>query len=180
MSRRPVQSLVIFHKLQAQGPMRTPDLAREVGTPTVCMRALLSYLARRPTPLVERVRPGVWQASRTSIHPAEKSARLSVMPLGLPINIDALKSLCRRYRVTTLELFGSRAKGTAEAASDVDLLVTFDQGRTPGLAFVTFAEELEALFGRHVDLLVRDTVERDENPTRRASILARTELLYAA
>jgi hypothetical protein len=45
---------------------------------------------------------------------------------------------------------------------------------------VTFAEELEALFGRHVDLLVRDTVERDENPTRRASILARTELLYAA
>lgn len=64
MSRRPVQSLVIFHKLQVYGPMRTPDLAREVGTPTVCMRALLSYLARRPTPLVERVRPGVWQASR--------------------------------------------------------------------------------------------------------------------
>ena len=102
------------------------------------------------------------------------------MPLGLSVNLEALQSLCRRYRVTTLELFGSRAKGTAEAASDVDLLVTFDQGRTPGLAFVTFAEELEALFGRHVDLLVRDTVERDENPTRRASILARTELLYAA
>ena len=52
--------------------------------------------------------------------------------------------------------------------------------RTPGLGFVTMAEELEALFGRSVDLLVRDTVDRDENPLRRQSILSRTEPLYAA
>jgi predicted nucleotidyltransferase len=100
------------------------------------------------------------------------------MPLDLDIDQERLRDLCRRYRVASLELFGSRAHGTARVDSDVDLLVTFVGGRSPGLAFVTMAEELEAIFGRHVDLLVRDTVERDENPVRRASILRRTVLLF--
>jgi uncharacterized protein len=102
------------------------------------------------------------------------------MPLALDIDRERLAALCRRYHVAKLELFGSRAKGTARPDSDVDLLVTFVGDRTPGLAFVTMAEELEAVFGRHVDLLTRDTVERDENPIRRTSILSRIEPLYAA
>ncbi|MEK7412267.1 MAG: nucleotidyltransferase domain-containing protein, partial [Planctomycetota bacterium] len=102
------------------------------------------------------------------------------MPLALDIDRERLATLCRRYHVTALELFGSRAKGTARPDSDVDLMVTFAHNHTPGLGFVTMAEELEQLFGRHVDLLVRDTVERDENPIRRQSILNRTESLYAA
>ena len=102
------------------------------------------------------------------------------MPLALDIDRDRLAALCRQYHVATLELFGSRAKGTARSDSDVDLLVTFEGRRTPGFAFVTFAEELEAIFGRSVDLLIRETVESDENPIRRRSILSATEALYAA
>ncbi len=102
------------------------------------------------------------------------------MPLGLPIDHARLADLCRRYHVAKLELFGSRARGTASPDSDVDLIVTFTGGRTPGLAFVTLAEELEAIFGHRVDLLVRDTVERDENPIRRRNILSQVEELYAA
>ena len=52
--------LVIHQVLLAHGPMRTPDLMRVVGMSTVCLRAHLSYLARRPDPLVKRVRPGIW------------------------------------------------------------------------------------------------------------------------
>ena len=99
---------------------------------------------------------------------------------ALQINYDQLAELCRRYRVTKLELFGSRAKGTARADSDVDLLVTFKDDRTPGLRFVVMADELVDLFGHPVDLLVRETVEHDENPIRRRSILDRTETIYAA
>ena len=102
------------------------------------------------------------------------------MPLDLDIDRQRLDDLCRRYRVATLDLFGSRAKGTARPDSDVDLIVTFVDERTPGLGFVTMAEELEALFGHSVDLLVRDTVDRDEYQLRRQSILSRTESLYAA
>jgi predicted nucleotidyltransferase len=102
------------------------------------------------------------------------------MPLALDIDREQLTSLCRRYHVAKLELFGSRAQGTASPDSDVDLIVTFQDGRTPGLGFVTFAEALEAIFDRPVDLLVRDTVERDENPIRRRSILSQVEEIYAA
>jgi uncharacterized protein len=102
------------------------------------------------------------------------------MPLALDIDRERLATLCRRYHVTALELFGSRAKGTARPDSDVDLLVTFAPGQTPGFAFVTFCEELEALFGREVDVLTRESVEQDFNRYRREGILAATESLYAA
>ena len=102
------------------------------------------------------------------------------MPLALDIDRARLTALCRQYHVATLELFGSRAKGTARPDSDVDLLVTFEEGQTPGYAFVSFCEELEALFGREVDVLSRESVERDFNQYRRQGILATTEALYAA
>lgn len=102
------------------------------------------------------------------------------MPLALDIDRERLADLCRRYHVAKLELFGSRAKGTSRPDSDVDLLVSFEPGKTPGLAFVALAEELEAVFGREVDLLTRECVEEDLNEFRRGSILAATEALYAA
>ncbi len=102
------------------------------------------------------------------------------MPLGLAINEQRLADLCRRFHVQKLELFGSRAKGTARFDSDVDLLVTFEDGQTPGLEFVTFCEELELIFGRDVDVLTRNSVETDFNPYRRTGILERTEPIYAA
>ena len=102
------------------------------------------------------------------------------MPLALNIDVERLAGVCRRYRVRKLELFGSRAQGSSRPDSDVDLLVTFQAGATPGLEFVMLAEELEALFDRHVDLLVREDAERDENPIRRASIFRTTETIYAA
>ena len=102
------------------------------------------------------------------------------MPLALDIDRERLAEVCRRYHVAKLELFGSRAKGTARPDSDVDLIATFEGDHTPGLRFVTLAEELEAVFDRPVDLLVRDTVERDDNPIRRRSILSHVEALYGA
>jgi uncharacterized protein len=102
------------------------------------------------------------------------------MPLALDIDRERLAELCRRYHVAKLELFGSRARGTARPDSDVDLLVTFAPGQTPGLAFVALAEDLETVFGRSVDLLVRDDAEEDRNQIRRTSILASVEVLYAA
>jgi predicted nucleotidyltransferase len=102
------------------------------------------------------------------------------MPLALDIDRERLADFCRRFHVAKLELFGSRAKGTSRPDSDVDLLVTFEAGQTPGLAFVALAEELETVFGREVDLLTRECVEEDRNEIRRESILASTEGLYAA
>lgn len=102
------------------------------------------------------------------------------MSVTFDLHQDELSDLCRRYRVAKLELFGSRAKGTARPESDIDLLVTFVPGFTPGLEFFALAEELEALLGHPVDLLTRPRVERDQNPAFRQSVLSVTETLYAA
>ena len=67
MARPPIQSRALVQRLQRSGPARTPDLARDLGTSTVCMRALLSYLARRPSPIVARVRPGLWIAASPKV-----------------------------------------------------------------------------------------------------------------
>jgi predicted nucleotidyltransferase len=67
---------------------------------------------------------------------------------------DALASICRRYRIRRLSLFGSTLKGMARPDSDVDLLVEFEPSATPSL--VTMAEielQLSPLLGdRKVDL----------------------------
>lgn len=102
------------------------------------------------------------------------------MPLDLTIDHARLADLCRRYHVAKLELFGSRAKGTARLDSDVDLLVTFEPDAVIGLEFFALGMELETLLGRHVDLLTRPRVERDRNPRFRANVLGSVELLYAA
>ena len=102
------------------------------------------------------------------------------MSLGLDIDHERLAELCRHYHVARLELFGSRAKGTARPDSDVDLLVTFQLDQTPGLEFFGLANDLEQLFGQRVDLLTRPRVERDENPIFKRNVLSSAVTLYAA
>ena len=100
------------------------------------------------------------------------------MPLGLDIDPARLAALCRRHRIARLELFGSRAKGTARPDSDVDLLVTFEPGYTPGLEYFGLADEFAEVFGHPVDLVTRQAVERSPNPYKRDSILASAPPLY--
>lgn len=70
MARRPHQTLMVVRCLERQGPMPTRALAQALGTTPVCMRALLSYMARRPLPRVRRVRPGWWTAPEpVPLHP---------------------------------------------------------------------------------------------------------------
>ena len=60
----------------------------------------------------------------------------------------------------------------------MDLLVTFEAGQTPGLAFFGLAQDLEELLGHPVDLFTRASIERSPHPIKRQSILATTERLY--
>jgi len=59
--------------------------------------------------------------------------------------------LVSEYGVRRIGLFGSYAKGTPSEASDVDVVVEF--ARPIGFRFVEFAEYLETLLGRKVDVL---------------------------
>jgi predicted nucleotidyltransferase len=70
----------------------------------------------------------------------------------LNLNIDEIKSFCHRYSVRKLSLFGSVLRDDFTSESDVDILVEFEQGKTPGLEIVTMEDELSNIINRQVDL----------------------------
>jgi len=96
----------------------------------------------------------------------------------LQLDPDRLSALCREHSVSKLELFGSFARGRANRQSDVDVLVTFDSDAKVGLGIVALQQSLQQLFGRPVDLLTRDAVERSANKYFRRFVLRSTEPLY--
>ena len=92
-----------------------------------------------------------------------------------------IAELCRRFHINRLEVFGSAARGSDfdPAKSDVDLLVTYESSTSrPTLKeYFEFREQLEALFGRSVDLVMAGAVR---NPYVRADIERSRELVYEA
>jgi uncharacterized protein len=93
------------------------------------------------------------------------------------VDRDALAAVCRRHHIRWLAVFGSHARGDARPDSDIDVVVDFAPGRTPGLGIIRVAEALRPVFGgRRVDLLTR----RGLAPRLRDRILAEARELYAA
>jgi predicted nucleotidyltransferase len=95
---------------------------------------------------------------------------------------DALAALCRRYGVTRLEVFGSAARRLDfdPKRSDFDFLVEFEERSDlpPLEQYFGFAEALEQLLGRPVDLVERKALEASRNYIRRRAILRQAETVY--
>lgn len=73
----------------------------------------------------------------------------------LPIQIpqDKITEFCRRPHIRKLSLFGSVLRNDFSPDSDIDVLVEFEPGKTPGFAIVTIQQELSKLMGgRTIDL----------------------------
>jgi hypothetical protein len=99
----------------------------------------------------------------------------------IPINREKIADFCRRWRIQELSLFGSVLRDDFGPESDVDVMVSFESGH-PWTLFdlVEMQEELEKLFGRKVDLVTKDSVQRSDNYIRRAHILSHLEPVYVA
>lgn len=63
-----------------------------------------------------------------------------------------LADFCRRHHIRKLAFFGSVLRDDFGPESDVDVLVEFEPGHVPGLAFFSMEEELSGILGRKVDL----------------------------
>ena len=60
------------------------------------------------------------------------------------------------------------------------MLVEFEKGYTPGLAFFAMPDELKKILGRDVDLLTYQGVKSSRNPIRRKAILDSAQVYYVA
>jgi predicted nucleotidyltransferase len=90
--------------------------------------------------------------------------------------ISTVRSVLERHPyVLRAELFGSQQRGDATPASDVDLLVRFDQETRPkGIKLYAVELELEESLGRPVEV-VQEKLLRDNI---RQAISADRELIY--
>lgn len=89
----------------------------------------------------------------------------------------AIAAVCRRFHIRWLAVFGSHARGDARPDSDVDVVVDFAPGRTPGFGIVRVAHALRPVFGgRRVDLVTR----RGLAPRLRDRVVASARTLYDA
>ncbi len=89
---------------------------------------------------------------------------------------DALGALCRRRGIQTLAFFGSVLRDDFRPESDVDVLVEFLPGRTPGLEYFAIQDELSELLGRRVDLQTPGFL----SPYIRDRVLAEAQAQYVA
>lgn len=68
----------------------------------------------------------------------------------IPVPREQVAAICQRYHIRTLALFGSVLREDFTADSDVDVLVEFEPGRTPGFFTIArIARELSPLLGGH-------------------------------
>lgn len=87
-----------------------------------------------------------------------------------------LADVCRRYGIAELSVFGSFARSQIGPDSDVDLIYVLQDGIRMGFSLFDLERELEAVFGRSVDLLEKENIHR----LLRDDVLAEAKLLYAA
>ena len=89
---------------------------------------------------------------------------------------DRIVDFCRRHHIRCLALFGSVLRDDFTSASDVDMLVEFEPGKTPGFAFFRMQDELSEIIGRRVDL----NTPKELSKYFRDEVLAEAEDLYVA
>ena len=89
---------------------------------------------------------------------------------------DKIADFCRRHHIRKLAVFGSVLHGDSRPDSDLDILVEFEPGHVPGLAFFGMEQELSELLGRKVDLNTPQFL----SPYFRDEVLAEAEVQYAA
>lgn len=70
----------------------------------------------------------------------------------IPVDRIKIAEFCRKHHIRRLSLFGSVLREDFHRDSDVDVLVEFEPGHVPGLAFFAMEMELSNILGHKVDL----------------------------
>jgi prevent-host-death family protein len=97
----------------------------------------------------------------------------------LMIDPRSLADFCAKHGVKTLHLFGSALTDAFDADSDVDIMFEAAGSSPSYFEQMNMSDELEAIFGRRVDLVSRRAVEASTNSVRKESILGGARVIFA-
>ena len=98
------------------------------------------------------------------------------MNVKIKIQQPQITDFCRRHHIRKLAFFGSVLRDDFSPESDVDVLVEFEPGHTPGLAFFAMQRELSQILGWKIDL----NTAADLSPYFRQEVLDEVEVFYVA
>ena len=102
------------------------------------------------------------------------------VPAHLQITYPEIADFCRRWGLAELALFGSVLRDDFTPTSDIDVLFKKQNDRRYTLDdLITMKDELEAMFGRKVDIVPLKVIESDANYLRRSEILGSAQVIYA-
>ena len=79
-------------------------------------------------------------------------ARISDVTSKIQLPKEKIAEFCRRHSISRLAIFGSALRDDFRPNSDLDVLVEFEPGHVPGLAFFGMQAELSVILKRAVDL----------------------------
>lgn len=100
------------------------------------------------------------------------------MNANVQLDRNILAEFCRKWRIRKLSIFGSALREDFNANSDLDFLASFEPGASLDIdRLLDMKEELEACFGRPVDLVEKEAMR---NPWRKHEILKTRQVIYAA
>ncbi len=94
--------------------------------------------------------------------------------LPIPIPQTQIAQFCQQHHIRQLALFGSILRDDFTPQSDIDILVQFEPGHTPGFAFIDLQDQLSKLLGRTVDL----NTPQDLSRYFRDQVIAAAEVIY--
>ena len=95
---------------------------------------------------------------------------------NIRVSRDKIGAFCKKHHIRKLSFFGSVLREDFGPQSDVDVIVEFEPGYVPGLAFFAMESELSEILGRKVDLNTPQFL----SPYFRDDIVAEAETEYAA
>ena len=97
----------------------------------------------------------------------------------IEINIDRIRELCKKHKVSNLFVFGSVLTDRFNKGSDIDFIVDFHDVDLYEYAdnYFDFKFSLEEVFKREIDLLEDKAVR---NPYLRKSIDSTKKLVYGS
>lgn len=71
---------------------------------------------------------------------------------------ELIRSLAKAHGATSIELFGSAARGEDRPDSDIDIMVELEPGRSL-LDLIGLAEDLQSLLGRKVEAVTKKAMK---------------------
>jgi predicted nucleotidyltransferase len=78
----------------------------------------------------------------------------------ITIPYDEIAAFCERNHIRKLSLFGSVLREDFHDDSDIDVLVEFEFGKTPGWNIVRMQDEIGEIIGRDVDFRTPEELSR--------------------